>query len=397
MAEPKLQNSKKRVLIIGPTPPPNHGVSIATRSLLESNLNESFSLLHLDTADRRGIEHVDKPDLHDLFLFLKQWFQLIRILITKRPEITYLPISQSTIGFLRDSQFIWPAYLFKSRVILHLHGGNFRSWFESRTIFNKAYIRTVLNRISLILILGESFRSIFRELVPDRKIMVVPNGIDWPATDVMLENRQKFLKDKFRVLFVGTLSRLKGVHLLLSSIRGVIEKRKNVEFIFAGKWYSDADRQIGERIIKENEIQPYLKFIGEVNGRDKFAAYQNADLFVFPSIQQEGQPLVVIEAMASGLAILYSNRGCLKETVIPDEMGVEFEPENINELTDKIIRLSDDSKKLARMGIQSRLRYEKFYTLEQFTEKIARAFEFDSRKGFYSALTRLDKDRKSVG
>jgi len=42
-----------RILIIGPTPPPYHGVSVATEMILNSNLQRKFKIIHLDTADRR--------------------------------------------------------------------------------------------------------------------------------------------------------------------------------------------------------------------------------------------------------------------------------------------------------------------------------------------------------
>ena len=114
-----------RLLILGPTPPPFHGVAVAVQTLLGSNLANRFQVAHLDLADRRGIQHVNKPDLHDVVLFVRQWLKLLRILINFYPNVSYLVLSQSTVGFLRDSLLIWPAYLRGSHVVLHLHGGNF--------------------------------------------------------------------------------------------------------------------------------------------------------------------------------------------------------------------------------------------------------------------------------
>src|SRR5262245_20773807 len=132
---------KPSLLIIGPTPPPYHGVSMATKAILQSGLRERFDLAHLDLSDRRGIQHVDKPDIHDVWLFITQWLNLISLLWKDRPVVTYLPVSQSTIGFFRDSFLVFPAWLAGSRIVLHLHGGNFRAWYDSRSFPMKIYVK----------------------------------------------------------------------------------------------------------------------------------------------------------------------------------------------------------------------------------------------------------------
>ena len=148
---------KALLLIIGPTPPPYHGVAVAMQTLLQSSLVDRFRVSHLDLADRRGIQHVNKPDLHDVVLFCQQWIKLISILVRKRPAATYLVLSQSTIGFIRDSLLLWPAFISGSRLVLHLHGGNFREWFLDRSWLMRTYVRTVLGRASRVVVVGVAF------------------------------------------------------------------------------------------------------------------------------------------------------------------------------------------------------------------------------------------------
>ena len=104
---------KPMLLIIGPTPPPYHGVAVATKILLVSGIAELFRVVHLDLADRRGIQHVNKPDLYDVALFLRQCACLLNILLRERPQLVHLTISQNTVAFVRDSFFIWLLYLGK--------------------------------------------------------------------------------------------------------------------------------------------------------------------------------------------------------------------------------------------------------------------------------------------
>src|ERR1700693_6406166 len=69
------------LLIVGPTPPPYHGVSVATQALLTSDLDRHYQMEHIELADRRGIEYVDKPDFHDFLLFIYQWLRLLGTLL----------------------------------------------------------------------------------------------------------------------------------------------------------------------------------------------------------------------------------------------------------------------------------------------------------------------------
>jgi len=92
-----------KLLIIGPTPPPYHGVAVALGTLLQSRLRGLFEVYHLELADRRGIAHVNIPDFHDVILFVKQWLRLVSMLFHACPTLTYLVLSQTTMEFFRDN------------------------------------------------------------------------------------------------------------------------------------------------------------------------------------------------------------------------------------------------------------------------------------------------------
>ncbi|ALA61144.1 glycosyltransferase family 4 protein [Nitrospira moscoviensis] len=366
-----------KILVIGPTPPPFHGVSVATEAVLKSALRERFRLEHLDLSDRRGIQHVDKPDLHDVVLFLKQWWRLIAMLREERPAVTYLPLSQSTIGFLRDSFLILPAWLSGSQVVLHLHGGNFRTWYDSRWFLMKASVRMVLRRVSYVAVLGESLRHVFDGLMAPYRIAVVPNGISWPVVRKLPHEPHK--PRRFRILHLSTLSRLKGALVLLSAIPIIVKVRRDVEFILAGPWSDEEDRRQAEAMIARHGLTGHVVFTGPVSTLDhKRSIYSSADLFVFPGVQQEGQPLVVLEAMASGLPVLFTDRGCLRDTVTEGECGLEVRSGDPKHLAEQILWFLDRPEEIERMGRNARQRFERFYTSERFVRHVGDLFTLAS-------------------
>lgn len=370
----KLMISRQpSLLLIGPTPPPFHGVAVAIQTLLQSDLVKRFRAHHLDLADRRGIQHVNKPDLHDVALFVRQWLKLVGILIRACPRVSYLVLSQSTIGFLRDSILIWPMYLRGSHIVLHLHGGNFREWFLGRSWFMQAYVKVVLRRVRRAIVLGESLRAQFDGLIEKDRIAVVPNGIDW--SDSYPDRSVPRSPGRFRILHLSTLSHLKGALVLLQAVPFVVQQRKDVEFMLAGPWSHEEDRQWAEDFIHQHKLETFVSFSGQVGAAEKQALFDSSDLFVFPGVQQEGQPLVVIEAMAAGMPVIFTDRGCLRDTVVEGETGFEVPIGDAHQLAERILWCLEHPEQMKSMGARSRNRYEALYTKEQHIQRMIDVFK----------------------
>ena len=68
-----MTTEPRRILIVGPTPPPCHGVAAFTRELLEHAGGKRFELLHLDTSDRRDLSNLGQWDLANIRRFLYEW------------------------------------------------------------------------------------------------------------------------------------------------------------------------------------------------------------------------------------------------------------------------------------------------------------------------------------
>lgn len=360
------------VVIVGPTPPPYHGVAMAIKTLLDSKLHESFEVHHLELADRRGIGHVNKPDLHDVVLFARQWFELIELLFRRRPRILYLVLSQSTVGVLRDSLFVWPARLLGAKVVAHLHGGGFQHWYAHRWFPMRWYARVLMRTVTRAIVLAESLRNQFQGLVAPEHVAVVPNGI--PDCGVGCVNTPR-LRRRWQVLYLNTLNKMKGALVLLEAIAQVVQQRADVEFVFAGPWSHDEHRRAADAYIASHQLAAFITFTGQVAGEEKRALLHSADLFVFPGVQQEGQPLVVLEAMAAGLPVLFTNRGCLGETLRDGESGIEVPPGDARALAGQIQRLLSRPDEMRRLGANARIKFEQEYTLDRHLGRMISLFE----------------------
>ena len=107
--------------------------------------------------------------------------------------------------------------------------------------------------------------------------------------------------------------------------------------------------------------------------RDVAKLFQASDLVAIPSFY-EGQPFVLLEAMAAGKAVVASNVYGMREAVVDGETGMLVPPGSAVELARALAVLIDDPGLSREMGRRARQRYEKYYTARNFQENMGRFY-----------------------
>jgi len=362
--------SKPKVLIIGPTPPPYNGMSVATELLLNA-LGGEFCVTHLDTADRRGLSNIGRIDLQNVLLATYHGFKYFWLLLLKNPKIVYVQIAQNRLAFLRDSLFLIPARLLGKKVIVHLHGGHFATFYRSASASTQRLIRYCLGRSARAIVLGRSLGGMFDGILPAERIRVIPNGIP----DYFGDERC-CVGDGHRrtVLFLSTLMREKGTLDVIAALSSIAERIPDVQAIFAGEWYRPEDCCAAQETINTLGLAGNVKFVGTVSPPLKYDLLSRADVFVLPSYN-EGQPYAVLEAMAAGLPVISSGVGCIPETVIDGENGFILMPGNKEALAAKLALLLGDDELRKKMGAASRRRFLENYQFDRFAGDIGQVFK----------------------
>ena len=95
---------------------------------------------------------------------------------------------------------------------------------------------------------------------------------------------------------------------------------------------------------------------------------------MFPGIQQEGQPLTVLEAMCAGLPVVATDRGCLRETFVEGVTGYIVPSNAPDAIAGRVLQLIRDPVGRKILGQNARLRYEQEYTLPAFAARMADLF-----------------------
>jgi glycosyltransferase involved in cell wall biosynthesis len=348
--------SKNRLIVVGPVPPPVHGVTVSTALVLENRLlRETFDVEHVDTSDHRTVQNVGKWDSDNVRLGLEALATFVRRLNGRRGAV-YLPLSQSAPGFFRDSLLINAASMRRWVVACHLRGSDFRSFFYASSRLQQRWIRRTLGRVNSVAVMGSSLRWLFEGLVSPNRIAVVANGTPEPL--VLSEGAPD------RVLFLSNLLRRKGVVEALDTALIVCARRPSVRVVFAGDWEDDRlERELRTRAARANGA---IELRGSVTGLEKDRLLASASVLLFPPVEAEGHPRVVLEALAAGVPVVTTNRGAIGETVVDGRCGFVLDEPEPELLADRLLTLLDDDSLRADFGRAGRRQY-----LERFTQKRA--------------------------
>ncbi len=367
-----MNRKKSKILIIAPTTPPFHGVSVITSYILNSNIKDQFEIILLDIADRRSIENIGKFDWTNLGLALKHFFRCLCILLSKRPDIIYIYNSETFWGFLRDCLFLIPSILFHKPIVVHSEGGHFRDFYENEApSWMKILIRWIFKNISCLIILCNRLKYNYEDLVPESQIRIFGNAV----TDLTINEKPIRKNDDIQVLYLSNLIKEKGFFDVIKAIPYVISEKLDVKFVFAGEWHKQEDKHEAEEFIKTHQLENYISFRGQVCGEYKEKLLIESDIFVFPTYYpMESWGIVINEAMAASLPIITTNKACIPEIIEDGETGFIIDKQNPKQIADKILLLASNNLLREQMGQTARKRFLENYTIERFIDNLTNVF-----------------------
>lgn len=170
---------------------------------------------------------------------------------------------------------------------------------------------------------------------------------------------------KLSLLFVGRLSKEKGIDVLLKALVPL----GGYHLSIAG---SGAEREFLEHQSKELGISNDISFLGNVQwGEPLFELMGKSDLLILPSYS-EGLPLVILEAMSFGVPVIASNVGGIPEIVKNGENGYLFNAGDHQELRRLIEMALNKSINLSRMREQALITAQE-YSLESSNMRLKEA------------------------
>lgn len=172
------------------------------------------------------------------------------------------------------------------------------------------------------------------------KVKVIYNGITTPEK-VKRKYYAKKADDPVRLLYIGRLVEVKGVHLLLEAMKNLIDMGENVALDILG---DGSMRARYEELSNILGIQEQVFFHGYRLDKQEF--FNQADIFVYPSIWQEAFGISILEAYAQGVPCVASDVGGIPEIISDGKDGFLFQSENMEHMMTVLLKAVRCSRSL---------------------------------------------------
>lgn len=168
------------------------------------------------------------------------------------------------------------------------------------------------------------------------------------------------------VLMAARLLQDKGVYEFIAAANNLKQKGIEARFQLAGKPDPENPHSITETEFQTWQTTGNVEILGHRN--DMPALLANAHIFVLPSFYGEGLSKALIEAAASGRAVVTTDIPGCRDAIIPDVTGLLVPPKNGQVLADAIEKLVLDANLRQTMGQAGRQLAEQRYSIESVVE-----------------------------
>ncbi|EKQ56950.1 MULTISPECIES: glycosyltransferase family 4 protein [unclassified Clostridium] len=342
-----------RILMIGPGRNVQGGISTVVNNYYDVGMEKDISLKYLATME-------DGSKVKKLLIMLKA---LLMHLVNFNYDILHVHTA-SRASFYRKSIFIKISKLYKKKVIIHVHGAEFKEFYlDESSSLNKSYIRNIFKLADKVIVLSEEWKEFFLNICDEEKIIVMYNSIIIPPKE------QKSYKD-INILFLGRLGHRKGVYDLLSIIPNILRINNNIKVNLLG----DGEIQEVEKLCKEKGIDDHVSVLGWVKGSAKEKIIKESTIFVLPSYN-EGMPMSVLESMGYSLPIISTNVGGIKNQVLNGVNGFLIEPGDKIKLTECINQLINSEELRENMGKESYELVKRKFNINNILTQLEKLYE----------------------
>lgn len=307
--------------------------------------------------DRCAVEyiptHCDGPARKKLIVLGRAWLRFMLGLLMFRWKIVHAHMS-SRASFWRKSMFLLPAFMFARPVVLHLHGSEFKIFYEQEcSDWQRWLVRLVFRCSACVVVLSPSWRDWVRRHCPSNDVRVLFNPVFYRDKTTKPDSSYAAR----RILFLGRLGKRKGAYDLVDALALLKAKGITAELLMGGDGEVEAVREHAQ----QKGVADQTRFLGWVRGADKQRLLDEATVYALPSYN-EGLPMGVLEAMEAGLPIVSTPIGGIPDAVTSGVEGALIAPGDVTALADALSSLLTDPDMARKQGLAARAKVRQLFS-----------------------------------
>ncbi|KFI88043.1 glycosyltransferase [Bifidobacterium reuteri DSM 23975] len=342
-SESKSGASNIRVLMVSNDPSVKGGITSVISQLLDHDWSA-------DGVSMKFIPTYIAANPVKKILFFEKALRRIRKLLANpqtRPDVVHIHMSYKG-SFVRKYEVHKLCRKYGVPDVIHMHGSEFKKWYDSCKPAKQERIRTMLREASAVVVLGEQWNERIKAIEPAANTVVVSNTVHIPDAAVRWPAEGK----RFQVLFMGVLIQRKGVSDLLDAVAKLRETDRlgDMRVVIAGT--GAQEDELKEKAKSLGLLDNAVQFAGWTAGDRKRELFENSQALVLPSYN-EGLPVAVLEAISYGMPVVATNVGDIASAVHDGKNGYLIKPGDVDALADALAGI-DDKTRYKQFSLASR-------------------------------------------
>jgi len=267
------------------------------------------------------------------FFLLRNILRFIGFIITGARAV-YIHASSGK-SFYRKTLFLCLAFLFRKKVIFHIHPSHFYDFLMNLSGYKKKFSFFLLHKITTFIVLTESMKEKVSYLFPKKAVYVLRN----PVNLKLFNNSNKCRREQDQLLYLGWYIPEKGIYDLVDAAEILLKKGFKFKLYFFG-------RKQRSELIKYVEVKNLNRVIqvgNWISEDEKIDYLYRSTMLILPSYS-EGIPNVILEAMATETPIVSTHAGGLSEILTDNYNAAITLPGNPERLSSDIQRMLEDDQ-----------------------------------------------------
>lgn len=247
---------------------------------------------------------------------------------------------------------------------------------HANDIFERGWLlKEKVQRSSFFATISEyNKRYLINQGVVAGKLRIVRCGVD----AVQFEERKEFISNvPVKIGVVGRLVEKKGIDCLISAVSKLKIQGQQIELFIAGS--GPLENDLSELMKIEGLSDNDVHFLGAMPHKQVADFIKSLDMFVLPCKKDnqgdmDGIPVVLMEAMLSGVPVISTELSGIPELVVNQETGLLVRPNNVQELSDAIVCLINNDDLRERMLKKAVFKVKDEFSLQGNTDKLSSMF-----------------------
>lgn len=345
---------KMKILMLGPARNVKGGMTTVVDGYFDAGLEKKVELKFIETVN----------DKNSISKILKMIVGFLEFLVSfYKYDVIHIHMA-SRLSSFRKGLYVRIAKKFKKKVILHIHGAEYKIFYDNECTENKKkYVKKTLELSDKIIVLSEEWKEYFKKLVNESKIIVLYNAIVIP---------NEFKKDfeSKNILFLGRIGERKGIFDLLKVIKELINDYQDIKLYVGG----DGEVERLKKFILDNKLEKNVEYIGWTAGEKKDSYLRNSSIYILPSYN-EGMPMSVLEGMAYINATISTYVGGVPKIIQNKKNGFLIQPGDTVKLKFYLTELFDNLKLKKELAENARITIEEKFNIKKNIEKLIEIYK----------------------